>query len=215
MAKNNDFPQKLLVEGKTDQHVVWALCEHYQVEENFNVVDCDGINNLLDELKMRLTNPSNVKTIGVILDADNDLDARLEQIRNIIKPYGYETPKKSPPTGLICSSPDTMFPKLGFWLMPDNVNFGMVEDFALSLAPDDDPLLTEAESVLRHIEELGVQKYIPNHRSKAKIHTYLAWQDEPGAPIGQSITKRVFNPDYPLANVFVQNWLIPLFRQDS
>ncbi len=36
-AKIQDFPQKLLVEGKTDQHIVWALCEHYHVAENFNV----------------------------------------------------------------------------------------------------------------------------------------------------------------------------------
>lgn len=26
------------------------------------------------------------------------------------------------------------------------------------------------------------------HHSKAVIHTYLAWQDEPGNPLGQAIT---------------------------
>ena len=96
--------------------------------------------------------------------------------------------------------------------MPDNVNLGMVEDFALSLVPQNDSLINEAESILQRIEQVGIQKYIPKHRSKAKIHTYLAWQDEPGAPIGQSITKRVLDPNHPIAQTFVQNWLVPLFQ---
>ena len=86
MDKMQDFPQKLLVEGKTDQHVVLALCVHYNVVKNFNVRDCDGIDNLLQILSLMLTNPSNVKTIGVIVDADNDIKTRLNQIRSIVKP---------------------------------------------------------------------------------------------------------------------------------
>jgi hypothetical protein len=30
-------PQQLLVEGKNDQHVIWALCEQYQLPETFSV----------------------------------------------------------------------------------------------------------------------------------------------------------------------------------
>ena len=37
MDKMQDFPQKLLVEGKNDKHVVLALCEHYYVAQNFNI----------------------------------------------------------------------------------------------------------------------------------------------------------------------------------
>lgn len=212
MTKTQKYPQTLLVEGKTDQHVVWALCGHYKVTENFDVKDCDGITKLMEVLKMTLTNPSHLKTIGIILDADNDLAARLDQIRNIVKPLGYTIPKVLPTKGLICTSPDSINPRLGVWLMPDNVNLGMVEDFALSLVPQNDSLINEAESILQRIEQVGIQKYIPKHRSKAKIHTYLAWQDEPGAPIGQSITKRVLDPNHPIAQTFVQNWLVPLFQ---
>lgn len=35
--------QKLLVEGNDDQHVVWALCEKYQITENFDVIDSRGV----------------------------------------------------------------------------------------------------------------------------------------------------------------------------
>ena len=88
----------------------------------------------------------------------------------------------------------------------------LLVDFALSLVPQDESLIIEAESVLQRIEQAGIQKYIPNHCSKAKIHTCLAWQDEPGAPIGQSITKYVLDLNRPTAQAFVKNWLVPLFQ---
>ena len=84
--EEKEFPQKLLVEGNTDKHVVFALREHYRVIINFNIQDCAGVNNLLRRLFIMLTNPSVVKTIGVIVDADNDIKARLDQIRSIVKP---------------------------------------------------------------------------------------------------------------------------------
>ena len=31
-------PQQLLVEGKNDRHVIWALCEQYQLPETFSVL---------------------------------------------------------------------------------------------------------------------------------------------------------------------------------
>lgn len=214
MTKTQKYPQTLLVEGKTDMHVVLALCEHYKVPQNFDVRDCDGTSNLMEILKLTLTNPSYLKTIGIILDADNDLTARLDQIRNILNPHGYKIPKALSAKGLVCTSSDVIYPKLGLWLMPDNVNLGMIEDFALSMTPNDDLLMAEAEAELQRIEQSGINQYQRAHHSKAKIHTYLAWQNNPGNPIGTSITKRVLNPDYPMAENFVKNWLIPLFSAD-
>lgn len=212
MDKMQDSPQKLLVEGKNDKHIVLALCEHYHVAQNFNIKDCDGINNLLQVFSIMLTNPTNVKTIGIIIDADNDIKARLNQIRSIVKPYGYEIPNELQQSGLIFPSSQPDYPKLGLWLMPDNIHLGMVEDFALSLASADDALLIEAEDELQRIEESENNLYPLIHHSKAKIHTYLAWQEEPGCPIGLSITKHVLDPNHPIAQNFVQNWLVPLFQ---
>ena len=169
MDKMQDLPQKLLVEGKTDQHIVWALCEHYHVAENFNVRDCDGIDKLMEILSMMLTNPTNVKTIGIIVDADNDIKARLNQIRSIVKPYGFDIPDELQLSGLICSSSQPDYPKLGLWLMPDNIHLGMVEDFALSLASTDDALLMEAEDELQRIEGAGNNLYPLIHHSARAV----------------------------------------------
>jgi hypothetical protein len=48
-------------------------------------------------------------------------------------------------------------------------------------------------------------------RSKAIIHTYLAWQDEPGRPMGPAITKQALQPDTNIARSFT-SWLIQLFK---
>jgi hypothetical protein len=41
--------------------------------------------------------------------------------------------------------------------------------------------------------------------------TYLAWQDEPGNPLGQAITNHVLQPQTEIAYNFT-NWLNRLFN---
>jgi hypothetical protein len=50
------------------------------------------------------------------------------------------------------------------------------------------------------------------HYSKALIHTYLAWQDEPGKTLGQSITSHVLQ-ETEIAQAFVK-WLMLLFEAE-
>lgn len=86
----------------------------------------------------------------------------------------------------------------------------MLEDFVAAPAPTDDPLMEKAEDVLNQLEKSNIQRYKPVHRSKAKIHSYLAWQDEPGRPMGQSITAHVLNPNSKTGQLFL-DWLQKLF----
>lgn len=94
--------------------------------------------------------------------------------------------------------------------MPDNNQNGMLEDFMAALATPDDALMKKSEDVLTELETEGIQKYKTVHRSKAKIHTYLAWQDAPGRPMGQAITANILNADSELAVKFAE-WLKELF----
>ncbi|MGH9822270.1 MAG: DUF3226 domain-containing protein [Blastocatellia bacterium] len=45
---------------------------------------------------------------------------------------------------------------------------------------------------------------------KAHIHTWLAWQEKPGLPLGLAITFRYLNPDAPSAQQLVA-WVRRLF----
>ena len=61
---------KLLVEGNDDKHVVIALWNNAKLPETFDVIDCQSITKLLDNLRIRLTAPQTNERLGVVVDAD-------------------------------------------------------------------------------------------------------------------------------------------------
>ena len=203
---------KLLVEGNDDQHVVWALCEKHNVPESFDVIDCESVENVLKAFEVRMKMGDNNQCIGIVVDADVNLKGRWDSIISILKKTGkYDCEAiELPQDGLILEPIDNTYPKVGIWLMPDNNQNGMLEDFMAALATPDDALMKKSEDVLSELETEGIQKYKPVHRSKAKIHTYLAWQDAPGRPMGQAITANILNADSELAVKFTE-WLKELF----
>ena len=216
MSKKNNLPFVLLVEGNNDFHIVCSLCQHYGVKENFNIIPHVGVNEAITEFQICLKNPSAYRKIGIIVDADNNIDGRWQQLMSILKKGGkYDCDNPGlPSSGLILQPKDEFDSTVGVWVMPDNTNKGMIEDFALNMIEPTDPLLEKAETTLREIEQDGLQRYKDVHRSKAKIHTYLAWQDEPGKPIGQSITTKILNAESNTAKMFT-DWLKRLFDVGS
>jgi hypothetical protein len=71
--------------------------------------------------------------------------------------------------------------------------------------PDGDALWTRAGDAIDSIPE-HERRFPPVRRSKALIHTWLAWQEEPGSPMGQAIGKRDLDGSAPAAQRFVE-WL--------
>jgi hypothetical protein len=207
-------PRQLLVEGKNDRHVIWALCNQYQLPETFSVEvpeedGTEGIEALLAGLPARLDEPK-LQTLGIVVDADQDLAARWQAVRDRLIASGYQhVPKVPPAEGWIDAPPDR--PRVGVWLMPDNQLPGMLEDFVARLMPRDDALRPKAEAILQEIELAGLNRYTSVHRPKALIHTWLAWQETPGMPMGQAITARVLRYDCAIALNFVE-WLQRLFE---
>ena len=203
---------KLLVEGNDDQHVVWALCKKHNVPETFDVIDCESVEKVLKSLGFRLKLADINSRIGIVMDADTSLKSRWDSFVSILKRTGkYDCDALTlPQDGLVLEPTDNTYPKVGIWLMPDNNQNGMLEDFMLALAKPDDALMKKSEDVLTDLETEGIQRYKPAHRSKAKIHTYLAWQDIPGRPMGQAITANILNSDSDMAVKFA-DWLKELF----
>lgn len=202
-------PQQLLVEGKNDRHVIWALCQQHQLPETFSVEvpqedDDPGIEALLSGLSARLKE-KNLQTLGIVVDADRDLSARWQALRDRLSASGYQDIPTSPPAeGWVYAPPE--LPRVGVWVMPDNQLPGMLEDFVAHLIPSDDALRPKAEAILQEIERDCLNCYTSVHRPKALIHTWLAWQETPGMPMGQAITARVLSYDSAIALVFVA-WL--------
>ena len=168
------FGAKLLVEGNDDQHVVWAICEKYKITETFDVVDCKGISQILERLPVDLKQEG-VTTIGILVDADQDLQKSWQSLFDRLSPYGYTIPVDPSPDGFI-HLPHDIYPSIGIWLMPDNLQSGMLEDFMRLLIRTDDLLRPFVEQSLSQIERQAIaSRYEPVHRAKAFIHTWLAW----------------------------------------
>ncbi|MCX7420192.1 MAG: hypothetical protein NT013_11720 [Planctomycetia bacterium] len=101
---------------------------------------------------------------------------------------------EEPPTDGFVSSPNESKITLGIWIMPDNQSHGMLETLLMFLVPEDkDPLLKFAETARDKAKELGAS-FKKVHEDKAKIHTWLAWQDEPGLRLHEAVQKGVLDP---------------------
>lgn len=178
MNSKERFNQKLLVEGNDDQHIIWAICTKYKLPESFDVIDCNGIDNLYNKIPVYLKS-SGLQTLGVIIDADENLENRWNTLKSRLS-QTFPIPDTFPKEGLIVKNEEGI--KLGVWIMPNNEEKGMIEDFIRFLIPADDKLSPEIDKFLSAIEAQGIHKYNEIHRSKAKIHSWLALQKTPGIP---------------------------------
>ncbi len=207
MKIEEKFNQKLLVEGNDDQHVIWAICQKFKLPHNFDVIDTLGVDELIKQIPVRLKTPD-LQTLGIVLDADTDLNRRWESLRTKLMASAYTLPESLPKEGLILEKEDAV--KVGIWLMPNNESNGMLEDFIQFLIPKGDALLEKAKTVLAEIEAAELHRYKKAHHSKALMHSWLAWQEDPGTPMGLTITKQYLRLETKAANPFV-NWLQKLF----
>ena len=201
----------LLVEGKNDRYVLEHLFAHHKIPNAISIKECSGVDNLFERLPVQLKS-SGLQRLGVVLDANASLASRWEALRGIFSNAGYSSMPAQPEIfGTVLVEQDR--PKLGIWLMPNNTLPGMLEDFVQYLVPNDDTLWKLAEEALQKIPK-EEQRFIDAHRIKAHIHTWLAWQEQPGTPMGLAITKRYLDAQAPSAQQFIA-WIRRLFLDDE
>lgn len=198
-------PRRMLwVEGSDDNAVVRSLCALHAVPELFSTEPRQGIDRLLAGISVELRNPV-LECFGVVVDANGDSRARWSAIRNSLERAGYtELPSDPDPAGTIIPAANRL-PRFGAWIMPDNGSPGALEDFAGSLVPVGDALWNRASETVDAIPDED-RRFPAVRRSRAHMHTWLAWQEYPGSPMGQAIGKGDLDGMAPSAQRFVA-WL--------
>ena len=207
--------RKLLVEGATDKRVIPFLMEANGVDwgpRNQPVVHIapnNGIEELLkDGVIESELRASGLEALGVVIDANGDAARRWTQIRDRCRGAFERLPDEIPQDGFAVSSLNG--PRFGVWIMPDNRFCGMLEDFLIQLIPDDArPLYTLVENCVCEAMRNGAS-FRAAHRTKAQIHTWLAWQDAPGRQLHEAVHHRVLDPEKPQSRPFV-SWFRRLF----
>ncbi len=198
----------LVVEGPDDKHVILALVTRHDFKPEFKVQDEGGYGTLFERLSPRLKPGSDLERFGIVVDADADIVSRWQSLKGVLGRAGYaDLPDHPDPAGTVVNH-ETL-PRLGVWIMPDNVLPGMLEDYMAFLVPADDALMERARRCLDTIPAED-RRFAEIHRPKALIHTWLSWQEDPGTPLGQAITKRYFDSEARHASAFIA-WLSRLF----
>jgi hypothetical protein len=224
----------LYVEGKDDISVVSALLLRHGLDtrrgkEHLFIKDLESVDELLkampDAVKAARSLP-----VGFVVDIDIACSQRWQAVQARLNFASDPTTKLETPLPAACP-PGGYFGKVkdyphrfGVWLMPDCQSDGkMLEDLAPTLMTQGDPLWAHAESASLEAAKLvdAANRQIPEHdrkwkrysnqlRMKASVHTWLAWQREPGIEFGAAINAHVLRHDSDQAKGFLR-WLRDLY----
>ena len=200
----------LLVEGTDDEHVLKHICGNRGVGKLDDVKPLGSVEKLLENLPVQLKE-SDIEVLGVVLDADTDLAARWQSLRDRLIGAGYQRVPFAPAAQgtMIAAPPDSLLPRVGIWIMPDNQTGGILEDFLHFLVPAGSILFDHARSSVAGIPA-GELRFKQLDEPKALIHTWLAWQKEPGKPLGTAITAKFLDANVAQVDGLVA-WLNALF----
>ena len=213
--------QQLIVEGKDGIAISNLLRERglrrpkgFEPPVDFKkfIKSAGGYDKTHSVLKEALDNPD-LKNIGIVVDANNQgPQARLDAIKNIMTENGYETLADQAalnPAGIILNDPEVL--KIGIWVMPDNQSNGYLEHFLTQLIDIADPLWEHVNNSISDLDHRDLRRFTPVKTQKATIHTWLAWQREPGKPFGQALSMGFLDANSSNADDFVR-WFTQTFE---
>jgi len=214
MPPLTNSPYRLLVEGSDDQHSVIHLMARHGYDWDDSTIFRPYVHvtgnlfQLLSELPVTLKDDRHFQRVGILVDTDTSVADRWTQVRNNAKRAGIILPGSPDPEGTIAEGlqPGS---RIGFWLMPDNSSPGNLENFLHKLVPEEDPTWPWADEVVHEARQRGA-RCKPIDHLKSALHTWLAWQEEPGLPFGTAIRAQVFRHDTEDALRFVA-WFKRLF----
>lgn len=212
----------LLVEGEADRGFFEALCQSLGISADVRVATPkttggshntkEGVLNHLISVLLPQLQDGQLERIGVVVDADSvahggGFAATLQRFTYALAQGAYQ-PKPAAAAGLVFTHPDGLA-DLGLWIMPNNLDEGMLEDWIKRCVhPNESGLYLHAEQSIDAIP--GAPKFQPWHRTKAEVATWLAWQKKPEHGLYNAAQPDLINVEAPLFKA-LQAWLRHVF----
>ena len=200
----------LVVEGQNDRHAIQHLCERADPTLTFGIQDYEGIDNVIRRIRA-YANSSDRPAVGFVLDADDDPN---QTWRRVTGQLMRVTPAIPLPTGpnpdgtIIPKDPTTGQPRIGVWIMPDNVSLGELENFVERMIPAGDNVWPLSQQYIDGIPTEH-RKFAAGKRLRAQIHAWLAAREDPRR-MGSSIRANDLAVNGTLSQTFLA-WLARLF----
>jgi hypothetical protein len=169
----------LVVEGIDEKNFFSCLLGQMEIDD-FDVIDVGGV----DQFKVkfpalrRATGFSELKSMAIVRDAENDATSAFLSIRNILKKEGLTPPDKP-------NQFSEDIPRIGVFIMPGDCNQGMIEDLCLRTVKNH-PALKCADAFIECISSLDMR---PKNISKSKAQVFLAVMPEIVCRVGLGAAK--------------------------
>jgi hypothetical protein len=143
----------------------------------------EGVLNHLNKNLLRNLKDGQITHIAIIIDADyrefrSGKETTLKKVTEILKPskFSIKNPTSSQ-NGFVFEHSDG-FKDFGLWIMANNSDEGMLEDWIKScISNDEKPLFQEVCNAVGNITK---PKFKSHLKTKAEIATWLSWQKTPG-----------------------------------
>lgn len=213
--------QRLIVEGKNDIKVIGELCKQRNLPsplgyEERKYKDFVIVSGSIEKLRLDVETVftvSEITNIGIVLDADVNIASRWQSICDVLRQQGYgDLPDEPSVEGTIIVQAN--LPKIGIWIMPNNQLTGYLEHFVELMIPEEDTLFPIAQYTTQNLIDSSQSKFRLVDKQKADIHTWLAWQENPGVPMGTAINNKYLSAESPIAIQFI-NWIKNTFQYPS
>lgn len=214
----------LLVEGESDRGFFEGVCKLWVVDVQpvpvltprdsghrrdskqaaFDVLEKTYLPQLAD---------GQIERLAIVVDSDQHDNGggfarTLDQLTQRLTPAGYQQRAGSGAGGLLFGHSDGL-KDLGAWLMPNNADDGMLEDWIqLNLHPGEAVLMRHVKDSIDQIP--GVPKFKKLWRSKAEVATWLAWQAEPDHGLWQAAKPDLLDDTAPQLQA-LKTWLMQVF----
>ena len=201
----------LLVEGPNDKHVIRHLVELHDPTLDFAIRDYEGIDGVLTRVSIHIDEATR-PAVGIVVDADTvpseSWNRVCGQISNAQRSISPIPPAPDPNGTVIPENPSAGSPRVGIWIMPDNVSLGELEGFVSQMIPAGDHVWPLSQ---RYIDDIPVdeRKFAENKTLRAQIHAWLAAREDP-RQMGLAIRTRDLAITNPLSQTFLA-WLSRLY----
>ena len=184
-------PKLLLVEGIDEVRLFGALAKDIGAED-VQIRDYQGKDNLRRFLRVlpQITGYSELESIGVTRDADENGDKAAESVRDALGAAGFpvpDSPLESANDGRI---------EVRYLIIPPNSKTGALEDVCLASVAGD-PAMVCVESYFGCIERSELDGPRSTWVSKAKVHAFLSSREDPALRLGEAAERGLWAFDAP------------------
>ncbi len=177
----------VFVEGVDDVRILDELCKHLGIAD-VQVNQCGGYQNLarVVETYMALPDFDRVKSLAVIVDADQNIQGRRQSVADTLAQVGLPRPNR--PLEPVSESGLTV----AYLVVPHDGDGTMMEDVCLSSVADD-PAMACVDRYFECLDETGAEAPNPVWAAKARVHAFLASRSRPDLRLGEAAQRGVWN----------------------